>query len=82
MCHQIVNYKIKTMKKALLNFPGTAQPRALSKKEMKQVVGGGSCGNATWICGCIDGENNFYPGACGANYCWQTYGGEPWCVRR
>lgn len=37
-------------------------------------------GNAVLTCGCIDGENNFYPGPSNGAYCLQTYGGEPWCI--
>lgn len=37
-------------------------------------------GKTGWTCGCLDGENNFYPGPSGAGYCWETYQAEPWCV--
>jgi hypothetical protein len=40
-------------------------------------------GNATtinYLCGCLDPENNFYPGQCGAGYC-AGLDAEPYCVR-
>jgi hypothetical protein len=84
--NQFVNYKKKSMKKALLHFPNGTGPQALTPKAMKQIVGGYGaypyCDTATFICGCIDVENNFYHGPCGAGYCDRNYGGEPWCVRR
>jgi hypothetical protein len=71
------------MKKSMMRLVGTEAARGLSKKEMKQVWGGsGNCGNAQWICGCLDPEDNFYPGPCSGTFCLVEYGAEPWCIRR
>lgn len=52
-----------------------ANAKPLSKNDMKTVKGGGS-----GTCGCLDSENNFYPGPSGAGYCLSTYEGEPYCL--
>lgn len=60
----------------IADFNKAGIAKKLSKEEMKSVQGG------KWVCGCLDGEDNFYPGNSGANYCWTMYQAEPWCVWR
>lgn len=66
------------MKKVLENAAASLQQKKISREMMKKIGGGTSAGKAR-VCGCLDLDNNFYPGPSGANYCWTRYGGEPWC---
>jgi hypothetical protein len=78
----IITYKFKTMKKTSLNTAD--QFKKLGRADMKKINGGkinGCVEPRCFICGCIDLDENFYRGGCGAGYCNDTYGGEPWCVR-
>ncbi len=68
------------MKKALVNAATPLLQKKLSREDMKKITGGQSA-KSGWICGCLDVEDNFYPGPSGANYCLATYCAEPWCVR-
>jgi hypothetical protein len=66
------------MKKVLANAATPLLQKKLSREMMKKITGGTAAAKAM-VCGCIDGENNFYPGPFGASYCWTRYCGEPWC---
>ncbi len=70
------------MKKNLSKITGAK----LAKSDMLKIRGGygsySNCDNRCWICGCLDVEDNFYPGPCGGGYCLNNYGAEPWCIRR
>ena len=55
------------MKKALQNTATPLLQKKLSREEMKKITGGQSA-KFGWICGCLDVEDNFYPGPSGANY--------------
>jgi hypothetical protein len=65
---------------------GNLVTHKLSKEQMRQTNGGYGqyphCDNRDWKCGCLDVEGVFYPGPCGGGYCFNTYGAEPWCVRK
>jgi hypothetical protein len=68
------------MKKALQNTATPLLKKKLSREDMKKIAGGKSA-NYGWICGCIDQENNFYPGPYYGTYCQVHYCGEPWCIQ-
>jgi hypothetical protein len=66
------------MKKQFANTASSLLQKKLSREDMKKIAGGKSA-VASLTCGCLDVENNFYPGPSGASYCWKRYCGEPWC---
>jgi hypothetical protein len=66
------------MKKVLENAATSLQQKKLSREDMKKIAGG-KAAISSFICGCIDVEDNFYPGPYGAYYCWTRYCGEPHC---